>query len=108
MNYRVQVSDDALRDLADLYDWIADHDSPAKADYVLRRLTETVEGIAMLPHRGSRPRELPPGLQGEYRQVFFKPYRLIYEVVGTDVLVHLVADGRRNLQSLLLQRLTAG
>ncbi|MGO8934356.1 MAG: type II toxin-antitoxin system RelE/ParE family toxin [Terracidiphilus sp.] len=106
MKYRVQVTDDALHDLADIYDWIADHDSPAKADHVLDRLTETVEGIAMLPHRGSRPRELSPGLQAEYRQVFFKPYRLIYEVVGTDVVVHVIADGRRNLQSLLLQRLT--
>jgi toxin ParE1/3/4 len=106
MKYKIQVTDDALRDLADIYDWIADHDSPAKADYVLSRLTETVEGIATLPYRGSRPRELSPGLQVDYRQVFFKPYRVIYEVVGTDVVVHVIADGRRNLQSLLLQRLT--
>jgi len=106
MKYKVRVTDDALSDLADIYGWIADHDSPVKAEYVIARLTETVEGIATLPHRGSRPRELPPGLRAEYRQVFFKPYRAIYEVVGTDVVVHLIADGRRNLQSLLIQRLT--
>jgi toxin ParE1/3/4 len=107
MKYLVQVTDDALRDLADIYDWIADHDSPAKADYVIERLTETIVSIETIPHRGSRLRELPPGLQAEYRQVFFKPYRLIYEIVGTQVVVQVIADGRRNLQSLLLQRLTA-
>jgi toxin ParE1/3/4 len=50
---------------------------------------------------------LPPGIDADYRQVFFKPYRLIYEVDGAEIVVHLIADGRRNLHSLLLQRLTA-
>ncbi len=43
----------------------------------------------------------------DYRQVFFKPFRVIYSVTRTEVVIHLVADGRRNLQSLLLQRLTS-
>ncbi|HEY1805888.1 MAG TPA: type II toxin-antitoxin system RelE/ParE family toxin [Terracidiphilus sp.] len=107
MKYRILVTDDALRDLDDLYEWVAEHDSPQKAEYVFNRITETVKGIAVLPHRGSRPRELPPGLHAEYRQVLFKPYRVIYEVVEPDIVVHMIADGRRNLQSLLLRRLTA-
>jgi toxin ParE1/3/4 len=41
-----------------------------------------------------------------YRQVFFKPYRIIYEVCRSEILIHLIADGRRNLQPLLLRRLT--
>jgi toxin ParE1/3/4 len=108
MTYRVLISNGALRDLEEFYDWIAEHDSPAKADYVLDRLTQTAQSVAALPYRGSRPRELPPGMHAEYRQVFFKPYRVIYEVAGTDVVVHLVVDGRRNMQSLLLRRLTVG
>jgi toxin ParE1/3/4 len=60
-----------------------------------------------MPNRGSRPRELPPGTDAEYRQAFFKPYRVIYEVDGADIVVHLIAVGRRNLKSLLLGRLTA-
>jgi toxin ParE1/3/4 len=41
----------------------------------------------------------------EYRQVFFKPYRLIYRVVARDVVVFVIADGRRDMQSLLARRL---
>ena len=106
MKYRVLVTNAAMRDVEEIYDWIAEHDSPAKADYVLDCLTQLVESIAAIPGRGSRPRELPPGLHAEYRQVFFKPYRVIYEVIGADILVHLIVDGRRNLQSMLLRRLT--
>lgn len=108
MNYGVLITDAASRDLEEIYDWIAEHDSAAKADYVLDRLTQTAQSIAALPYRGSRPRELPPGMHSEYRQVFFKPYRVIYEVMGSDVVVHLIVDGRRNLQSLLMRRLTTG
>jgi toxin ParE1/3/4 len=108
MKYRVLITDAAYGDLEEIYDWIRDHDSPARADYVFDRVIQAAKSIAALPNRGSRPRELPPGTDAEYRQVFFKPYRIIYEVDGSDIVVHLIADGRRNLQSLLLRRLTTG
>jgi toxin ParE1/3/4 len=44
----------------------------------------------------------------EYRQAFFKPYRLIYRVIGKRVFIYLIADGRRDMQSLLSRRLLAG
>ncbi len=40
-----------------------------------------------------------------YREVFFKPYRLIYRVEKRRVVVFLIADGRRDMQSLLARRL---
>jgi toxin ParE1/3/4 len=105
MIYPVRITNSARRDLKEIYGWIAEHDSPAKADYVLDRLSEAVKSIAAFPHRGAHPRELPREMEGEYRQVFFKPYRVIYQVAGKQVVIHVIADGRRNLQSLLLRRL---
>ncbi|MGO8759901.1 MAG: type II toxin-antitoxin system RelE/ParE family toxin [Terracidiphilus sp.] len=107
MKYPVRITLAAKRDLEDIFDWVAQNDSPAKANYVLNRLVASANSIAALPGRGSRPSELPPGLKMDYRQVFFKPFRVIYSVTRTEVVIHLVADGRRNLQSLLLQRLTS-
>jgi toxin ParE1/3/4 len=63
------------------------------------------EKLAVMPQRGSYPRELLALGIKEYRQVFFKPYRLIYRVIGRDVVVYVVADGRRDMQSLLARRL---
>jgi toxin ParE1/3/4 len=41
----------------------------------------------------------------DYRQTFFKPYRVIYRVEGQRVYAYLIADGRRDMQSLLARRL---
>jgi toxin ParE1/3/4 len=108
MIFPVRITAAASRDLIEICDWIAEHDSPAKAEHVLDRLNAAVESIAALPHRGSRPRELPPGTGEDYRQVFFKPYRVIYEVATAEVIIHAIADGRRNLQALLLRRMISG
>jgi toxin ParE1/3/4 len=105
MSFSVRLTSAAWRDLEDLCTWVAEHDSPAKAEYVLDRISAATLKIAAAPHGGSRPPELPPGMEGEFRQVFFKPYRIVYEVAGEEVIVYLIADGRRSLQSLLLRRL---
>jgi len=41
----------------------------------------------------------------DYRQVFFKPYRLIYRAMGRDVVVFVIAVGRRDMQLQLTRRL---
>jgi toxin ParE1/3/4 len=41
----------------------------------------------------------------EYRQNFFKPYRMIYRMTGQQVVVYLIADGRRDMQTLLARRM---
>ena len=108
MTYPIRITSAAWRDLEEICIWIAENDSPENATRVLDRIMETVEGVSKLPHRGTRPRELPAGLEAEYRQVLFKPYRIIYEVARTEVVIHLIADGRRNLRSLLFRRLIGG
>lgn len=78
-----------------------------KADYVLDRVGAVAERIKALPEAGSRPYELPAGMRLDYRQVFFKPYRIIYRVTEAEIVIHLIGDGRRDLRSQWLRRLTA-
>jgi toxin ParE1/3/4 len=108
MRYSVHITLAAWRDLEEIIDWIAEHDSPENAGYVLDCLLETAQTAGNFPQRGSRPTELPAGIATEYRQVFFKPYCVIYKITEDKVVIHLIADGRRNLQSLLMRRLTSG
>jgi toxin ParE1/3/4 len=107
MNYPIRITNAASHDLEEILTWVEEHDSPAKANYVLGRLSEAIASIAALPRRGSRPRELPAGVNEDFRQVYFKPYRVIYEVTQSEIIIHVIADGRRNLQSLLIRRLTS-
>jgi toxin ParE1/3/4 len=103
--YEVLLTEGAERDLESIYDYIAEFDSPANADRVLDRLAKTLESLTTFPERGSHPKELLALGIREYRQALFKPYRLIYRVGGKQVYVYLIADGRRDMQSLLVRRL---
>ena len=108
MAYEILLTAGAERDLEDIYDYIAESDSPAKADYVFTRLVEAANHLAAFPERGSRPKELQALGIGEYRQTFFKPYRIIYRVTGRQVFIYLIADGGRDMQALLQRRLLGG
>lgn len=103
--YQVLLTQGAEQDLREIYDYISEFDSPANADHVLDQLLAVSEKLARLPERGSYPKELLNLGIKEYRQTFCKPYRLIYRVLGKNVIVYLIMDGRRDLQSLLSRRL---
>ncbi len=105
MKYKVSLTDDAVRDLEDIDDYISVHDSTEKADYVLSKIEEIVLSLTESPERGVYLKELSEVGLREYREVFFKPYRVIYRVLGKNVYVYLIVDGRRDMQTLLARRL---
>lgn len=107
MRYAVLLTAGAERDLEAIYDYIAETDSEASADHVLQRLLDLSERLAVFPERGTYPEELLALGIREYRQVMSKPYRVIYRVVGEQVFITLIADGRRDMQALLARRLLA-
>lgn len=103
--FEVLLTEGAEQDLESIYDYIAEFDSVTSANYVLDALMEVVEGLSSFPERGSYPKELVGLGIKEYRQTFFKPYRLIYRITGNEVIIYLIADGRRDMQSVLARRL---
>ncbi len=107
MSFPVLLTDDAARDIEELYDYIAQHDSPRKAEALLDKVEGLFEELTELPERGSYPKELIALGIREYRQIFFKPYRIIYRIIDKKVYVMLIADGRRDMQTLLERRLLA-
>jgi toxin ParE1/3/4 len=105
MSLDVLLTEDAQRDLIDVYAYIAEHDGQANAQHVLDRIEKVIESLAENPERGSYPKELAALGIHDYRQVFFKPYRVIYRIIGKRVYVYVLADGRRDMQTLLARRL---
>ncbi len=105
MGFAVLLSNDAENDLDDIYNCIALHDSPQKANYVLERFEKVCSTLSEFPERGAHPKELLALGIREYRETFFKPYRIIYRVIENIVNILLIVDGRRDMQSLLQWRL---
>jgi toxin ParE1/3/4 len=105
MRFEVLLTEGAERDLEEIYDYIEKFDSAKSANYVLDKLLEAAEHLGQYPERGPYPPELLALGIRDYRQTYFKPYRLVYRVIGKQVIIYLIADGRRDMQSLLSRRL---
>jgi toxin ParE1/3/4 len=108
MAFQVVITEDAEHDLEDILTYVARHDPRGSADQVLDQILTIIESLAATPMCGTQPQELRMLGDQEYRQVLFEPYRLIYRVVGQQVVNYLIADGRRDMQTLLSRRLLGG
>jgi toxin ParE1/3/4 len=106
--FEVLLTQGAEQDLEAIHNYIAEFDCVANANYVLDLLMEIMESLSKFPERGSCPKELVALGIKEYRQTSFKPYRVIYRVAGSQVIIYLIADGRRDMQSVLARRLLGG
>ena len=105
MAHRVLLTEDAVQDLEEIYEYIGQHDSRAAANRVLDRIEKAMASLADSPNQGHHPKELLSLGLREYRQVLSKPYRIIYRVSADAVFIYLIADGRRDLRTLLARRL---
>jgi len=103
--FEVLLTEGAEQDLEAIHDYISEFDCAANANDVLDQLMDVVGSLSKFPERGSYPKELVGLGIKEYRQTFFKPYRVIYRVTGRQVIIYLIADGRRDMQSVLARRL---
>jgi len=106
MKYSVDLTRSAEADLIDIVEWIAGNDSSERAMHVLDQIQSRLVSLNRQPERGSVPSELKNLGIDKYRQVFFKPYRIIYHIRDQRVIVNLIADGRRDMSVLLHRRLT--
>ena len=76
--YRVRLTPEVEADLLDLFDYIARKDSVDNAYYVLEQLESLILSLDQQPRRGNYLPELHVHGVKNFREVFFKPYRLIY------------------------------
>ncbi len=105
MAFAVFLTEGAEGDLTEIFDYIARHDAPGKAELVLDQIGGGFISLGEQPERGTFPRELLALGIREFREVFFKPYRILYRLTGKNVFVMMIADGRRDMQTLLQRRL---
>jgi toxin ParE1/3/4 len=103
--FDVELAQGAEDDLEAIHRYLAEHRSPDDADALLDVFLDKIATLERYPLRGSVPQELGALGIREFRQILLDPYRLIYRVVGSMVVILLIADGRRDMQALLERRL---
>ncbi len=103
--YLVRWTEIAEEDLAAIVEYIA-LDNPDAAQAVFDHIRAKAEKLVSFPERGRVVPELNKYGLSQYRELFPTPWRIIYRVMEDIVFVMAVFDGRRNLEDILLERIT--
>lgn len=103
--YSVRWARTAEQDLEAIVDYIA-RDSIDTALRILAKLRDSAATLSSTPHRGRVVPELLAHGIPTYRELIIPPWRLMYRIGEGEVLVLALFDSRRNLEDILLERLT--
>ena len=103
-SYQVLWTHTAQQDLTEIVEYIA-QDSVGDALAILQKLETKAALLITLPNRGRIVPELLHTGISQYRELVNAPWRIIYRVENKQVLIMAVLDSRRDLQTVLLNRL---
>ncbi|RPI18104.1 MAG: type II toxin-antitoxin system RelE/ParE family toxin [Ignavibacteriae bacterium] len=104
MEYEIVFSDAAKNDLFDIYYYVALNDSFFNADKLKNRLIEKCSTLQKFPKRGHKIQEISEE-RPDILQVVVTPYCIVYGIDQNKVIIHAILDGRRDLNSVLVNRL---
>jgi plasmid stabilization system protein ParE len=102
--YKILWTDSARTDLEAIVEFIPEED-PRIALGVLERLEKRARALRRFPDRGRVVSEMRTLDVFLYRELIERPWRMIYRFDDKRVYVLAVLDSRRELTSLLLERL---
>ena len=103
--YQVVWSNIAENDLNNIIEYIAD-DSPPNALKIFKRIKQKASSLSNFPERGRIVPELRDQGILQYREIVIAPWRIQYRISEMNVFVLSVLDSRRNIEDILLKRLT--
>lgn len=103
--YDVQITEGALGDLDAIGLFMAAQRGEDSAEKWLTGFEGVITALEQFPERGAVPPLLIELGINTFRQLPMGPYRILYEVIGSQVFVVLIFHTKRDFQSLLQERL---
>ena len=102
---KVVILDSAEQDLRELRSYVVKNFSQATWLKTYSKLKESIRNLATFPLLGAVPPELESLNMNQYRQIISGMNRVIYEPRADAVYIYMIVDTRRDLETLLMQRL---
>ena len=103
--YHIVWAEAAERDLKEIIAVIA-FDSPTNALKIFNKIKQSASSLYAYPERGRVVPELHDQGIRTYRELIVAPWRIVYRISAKNVYVLSVLDSRRNVEDILLKRLT--
>lgn len=105
MSFNVVILQSAETDLKELRSYLTKQFSAQTWQSTYANLKTAIRHLGALPYAGSIPEEIEKLNLSQYRQILSGMNRVIYEVRNQTVYIHIIADTRKNLPTLLMKRL---
>ena len=102
--FEVLWADVAIRDLDRIIDHV-ERKAPTAAQKLFEQIKESSQTLSTLPLHGRLVPEVACLEITNFRELLIPPYRLLYRVGESMVLVMAVFDGRRELENAIRLRL---
>ncbi len=102
---KVIILDSAEQDLKELRHYVVKNFSHATWLKTYSKLKESIRNLATFPLLGAVPPELQSLSLNQYRQIISGMNRVIYEPRADAVYIYMIVDTRRDIETLLMQRL---
>jgi len=103
--FEVEWTESAENDLLKIVEYIA-LDSPKNALKILKKIKIQVQELYHNPKRCRIVPELHDQGINQYREMVVSPWRVVFRIADSKVFVVLVFDSRRDIEDVLLKRLT--
>ncbi|MGN8275429.1 type II toxin-antitoxin system RelE/ParE family toxin [Pseudomonas sp. SMN5] len=108
MSLKIVILQSAETDLKELRVYLTERFSVQAWQSTHASLKTAIRHLATFPYAGSIPDEIEKLNLGQYRQVLSGMNRIIYEVRGQTIYIHIIADSCKSLPALLMKRLLRG
>ncbi len=96
-SYRIRWTGPALNDLRSIRNYVTAEGRPAATKRLVDKIRDAVLRLKAHPRSG----RLVPEFRGAgYREVIVNPYRIVYELTESMVIVLRIWHGRRDLKRL--------
>ena len=96
---------DFKTDLKEIVNYIA-IDNPENALRIFQKIKKNASSLYTMPERCRIVPELKEQGIMQYRELIVKPWRIIFRIAEKKVYILSVLDSRRNIEDILLERLT--
>lgn len=103
--FSVIILESAERDLIEIFEYLEIERGFEFAANFVFEIKNTIETLKSLPERGNLIEELTKLGGFNYRKIQFQNYLIIYRIIEQKVIISIITDGRRDMQSLLHNRL---
>lgn len=102
--YAVIWAIEAENDFHNLIEYLIINHSTA-TEKIFQEILEKTDSLATFPERGRLVPEISDAIASNIREIFFKPWRIIYHILDDQVKILMLIDGRKPLEDELLRLL---